>query len=60
MEKPSVSKEYVGDGVYVEVNKHNQLVVTTEDGVAVTNTVYFEPEVWETLIAWASRNWKFR
>jgi hypothetical protein len=37
-------KQYLGDGVYVEV-RDGQLVITTEDGIRATNTIIFEPEV---------------
>ena len=38
-------KTYIGDGVYVEV-KDNRLILTTEDGVTVTNTIFLEVDVW--------------
>lgn len=31
------------------------IVLTTEDGVHVTNTVYLEPEVYEGLQRWVKR-----
>lgn len=39
-------KTYLGDGVYVAVDARG-VVLTTEDGIAVTNTIVLEPEVYE-------------
>lgn len=41
-------KRYIGDGVYVAFDGF-ALTLTTENGVAVTNTIYLEPEVWAAL-----------
>jgi hypothetical protein len=38
-------KKYLGDGVYVDYI-NDQLVLTTENGVAITNTIYLEADVW--------------
>lgn len=43
-----MSKSYIGDGVYVCVDK-GMLCLTTENGVDTTNTIYLEPEVWHAL-----------
>ena len=43
------TKAYIGDGVYVDRDDRG-LVLTTEDGVRVTNTIYLEAEVWAALI----------
>jgi len=45
--RPSM-KRYIGDGVYVAFDGF-ALTLTTENGVAVTNTIYLEPEVWAAL-----------
>lgn len=37
-------KEYLGDGVYVEI-VNDQIVLTTENGVDITNIIYLEPQV---------------
>lgn len=43
-------KSYIGDGVYVELDDVEYgLVLTTEDGVSVTNRIVLEPEVWHRL-----------
>ena len=36
--------------MYADVNKHDVLVLTTEDGIRVTNTIYLECEVIKALI----------
>ena len=41
-------KWYLGDGVYVDVDERG-VVLTTENGIAVTNTIVLEPEVWTAL-----------
>jgi hypothetical protein len=46
-------KRYLGDGVYAEVNQCGQLVLTTEDGIRETNTIYLEPEVLRALFEYA-------
>jgi hypothetical protein len=51
-EEDPVSKVYLGDGVYVDANQAGQIVLTTEDGIGVTNIIYLEPEVCETLKAY--------
>lgn len=48
-------KTYIGDGVYAEKNAFHQVVLTTEDGVCATNTIYLEPEVVEALVCWLRR-----
>lgn len=48
-------KEYLGDGVYADVRDDFQLVLTTENGVDVTNTIYLEPDVWDSLVSYVER-----
>lgn len=43
------TKTYLGDGVYVDV-EGAQIVLTTEDGISVTNTIYLEPHVYQALV----------
>lgn len=40
-----VKKLYLGDGVYADVDEHGQVVLTTENGITVTNTIVLENEV---------------
>ena len=42
------TKEYIGDGVYAASDGF-ALILTTENGVAVTNTVVLEPREWAKL-----------
>jgi len=44
-------KEYLGDGVYVEL-ENNMIKLTTENGIEITNTIYLEPEVYTALVKW--------
>lgn len=42
-------KQYLGDGVYVEV-ENGMLKLTTEDGVNVSNIIYLENVVFQGLV----------
>lgn len=44
-------KSYLGDSVYVEVNEHGQLVLTTENGMPTdpSNEIFLEPETYKAL-----------
>ena len=42
-------KRYLGDGVYADYNGQ-QIVLTTENGIETTNTIYLEAEVYEALV----------
>ena len=37
-------KRYLGDGVYVDIDE-SSIVLTTENSIETTNTIYLEPEV---------------
>lgn len=49
------SKEYLGDGVYVALDGHGMLKLTTEDGISATNTVVLELPVYEALVRYVER-----
>jgi hypothetical protein len=40
-----MKKEYIGDAVYAEFDRYGALVLTTENGISVTNRIVLEPEV---------------
>ena len=42
------NKIYLGDGAYAEYDGY-ALILTTEDGVRVTHSIYLEPEVYKML-----------
>lgn len=48
------TKEYLGDGVYAEVEM-GMVKLTTENGISTTNTIYFEPEVVAALLSYLKR-----
>ena len=51
-----MSKEYLGDSVYVEtMNPDGMLMLTTENGCGATNTIYLEPEVYQALTEYVKR-----
>jgi len=41
-------KRYLGDGVYAAI-EHGMVKLTTDDGVAVSNVIFLEPDVLEAL-----------
>lgn len=45
MTEPAKTKEYVGDGVYIDTDYDGGIVLTTENGVSTTNTIYLDYEV---------------
>lgn len=45
----SAKKVYLGDGAYAEFDGY-ALVLTTENGISVTNTIVLEPEVYGELV----------
>lgn len=44
-----MSKRYIGDGVYADFDGYG-IVLTTEDGISVTNRIVVEPEVYDSLM----------
>jgi hypothetical protein len=45
-DSPDFQREYLGDGVYVEINaESNALTLFTANGIRETNRVVLEPEV---------------
>lgn len=47
------TKTYLGDGVYCEFNsKVGQFILTTDNGLAINNTIYLEPEVVDALLVY--------
>ncbi len=51
---PPPEKEYLGDSVYVRYDGW-MLVLTTENGVEASNTIYLEPSVWKALMRFVAR-----
>ena len=49
-----MNKQYLGDGVYVEIDEYG-LVLTTENGIDVTNRIVLEPEVYDSLEQYVAR-----
>ena len=48
-------KEYLGDGVYVQLEL-DRVILTTEDGISTTNTVVLEIETLLAFQAFIKRN----
>lgn len=49
-----MNKEYLGDGVYVEV-KNGMVKLTTHSGPTESNTIYMEKAVIDTFLLWLKR-----
>lgn len=48
-------KAYLGDGAYVETGRYaGEIVLTTEDGISVQNTVVLGPGEWAALVRFVS------
>jgi len=45
------NKEYLGDGVYVDI-ENGMIKLTTENSIETTNTIYLEVEVLEAFRRW--------
>lgn len=50
-----MSKEYLGDSVYVEIID-GMIKLTTENGCGPSNTIYLEPLVFQALIQYSKRD----
>lgn len=44
-----MAKQYLGDGLYVEINGLYDIVVTSEDGISVLERVIFDTEMVDNL-----------
>lgn len=47
-------KTYLGDGVYGELDDFGNVILTTSNGIQITNTIHLEPEVLRAMMAWLS------
>jgi hypothetical protein len=47
-------KEYLGDGVYAAFDG-NGVILTTENGIRATNTIYLESATWDELKKFVGR-----
>ena len=47
-------KEYLGDAVYAQTDGYG-IILTTEDGIRATNTIYLEPDVYASLVRYVER-----
>ena len=50
-------KVYLGDGVYAHFESLN-VVLTTENGIVVTNRIVLEPDVLDVLDRWIQRRFR--
>lgn len=47
----TTDKFYVGDGVYAKFDG-NGIILTSENGMEITNSIYLECETWDNLFKW--------
>lgn len=52
------AKQYLGDGVFV-ADWQDGLVLTTDNGLKTTNTIYLTREVFFQLLVFANRRFRF-
>jgi hypothetical protein len=45
------NKTYLGDGAYAEWDGH-AVILTAENGIETTDTIYLEPDAFKTLREW--------
>lgn len=50
----SVHKDYAGDGCYMDFDGFG-IILTTENGIETTNTIYLEPSVLSAVNRYAER-----
>jgi len=48
------NRDYLGDSVYVGIDR-GMVVLTTENGLGASNTIYMEPEVVAAFERWLER-----
>ena len=44
-----IKKTYLGDGAYIDYDGH-EFILTTENGIKTTNTIYLEPSSMDRLL----------
>jgi hypothetical protein len=49
------TKDYLGDSVYVDIDKFGGVVLTTENGYGPSNIIVMEPAVYAALIRYVER-----
>lgn len=48
-----IHKQYLGDAVYIAFDENvGEVVLTTEDGISVSNTICIEPEAMANMLIW--------
>lgn len=52
----SETKEYIGDSVYVDYDDCQGIVLTTENGIGASNTIFMEPAVYLELVQYVARH----
>ena len=50
-----IPKAYLGDAVYIEEDGYGGVILTTENGIEIQNTIYMEPFVIEAMLRYLER-----
>ena len=45
-----LNKIYLGDGVYIKRDDYGNIILTTSDGIHITNCIVLKPEVLDALL----------
>lgn len=48
-------KDYLGDSVYADITDDGGIVLTTENGIEASNTIFLEPSVLDALERYLAR-----
>ena len=51
----SERKTYLGDGAYAELDQYGDLILTTEDGISITNRIVLGGAEYQALVDFVNR-----
>lgn len=49
------TKTYLGDSVYADIDSSNRVVLTTENGISISNEIILEQEVINNFTLWLAK-----
>lgn len=45
-----LNKEYLGDGVYIQIDTIGRIILTVEDGISISDTIYIDQTIMKGII----------